>query len=104
MASRQSQWVENPRSVVSSGLLSDCLASAEWRGSRAGPQQAGEDGRSRRPAASSAHAGIRCVISRFQVHKSGRDLWPAAQAGKASRRRGRQKVLVERFCVTSRSR
>lgn len=28
------------------------------------------------------HAGIPCVISRSQVHKSGRNFWPAAQAGK----------------------
>lgn len=82
MASRLSQWVGSPRTCVSCGLLGACLAAAEWRGSKAGPQQAGEDERPRRPAASSAHAGIACVISRSQVHKSGRNFWPAAQAGK----------------------
>lgn len=88
MGSRQYQWVGSPRTGVSCGLLIACLAAAEWRGSKAGPQQADEGGRLRTPAASSAHAGIRCVISRSQVYKSGRNCWPAAQAGKAGKRRG----------------
>jgi hypothetical protein len=93
--------VGSPRSAVSCGLLAVRLAAAEWRGSKAGPQQAGEDGRLRRPAASSAHVGIRRVISRFQVHKNGRSFWPAVQAGKRQIRgeddRGSEGVSVERF-------
>ena len=86
---------------MSCGLLGACLAAAEWRGSKAGPQEAGEDERLRRPAASSAHADICCVIGQSWVHKSGRNFWPAAQAGKQVGGEDDGGLSVERFCVTT---